>query len=169
MAWKLNFRKTLPARLNVRFLCDNAPTLENNDPPLIEVKKAKTPKAPKIDRKGIEKHLQEVNSFFRLHPNIGAYKNVLPPKIFQSRTYKTPEYVYLVNPHIAENIAKHVYQSIVSMNHIVAESNPGLGLITQSLIKLGIRSVRLYEVNPDFHKYLEVRSGSFYATQAQNM
>ncbi|ENN70609.1 dimethyladenosine transferase 2, mitochondrial [Dendroctonus ponderosae] len=155
MAWKLCFRKTLPARFNACFLCDSAPALENCKTPLTEGKADKPPKAPKLDYKGREKHLQEISKFFRQHPSIGAYQNVLPAKIVQSKTYKNPEYVYLVNPQVADDIAKYVFQSIQSKNHIVAESNPGLGLISQSLIKLGIRSVRLYELNPEFHEYLE--------------
>ncbi|KAL1513105.1 hypothetical protein ABEB36_002567 [Hypothenemus hampei] len=102
----------------------------------------------------LKKHIAELKHFFNKNPHIGAYQAFIPNDIMKKKPYKAPEYVYLICPDIARKVANHILNH-TGPNQIIAETNPGLGLITQVLLKEGVSNLRLYELNHGFHNYLQ--------------
>lgn len=145
-------------RMNYCYLCSKSETIIDSVETSLEhekVPKEKT-KQKRTFPVNSPSHLREMAEFFNENHNVAKYKDFLPTKIWASKPYKTPDYLYLVCPDIAKKIAKEVVQRLHGGNQVIAESNPGLGLITEALFQKGVSFVRLYELNSEFQDYLLV-------------
>lgn len=145
-------------RMNYCYLCSKSETVIDSTETSLEHEKVPKEKTKRKRTVPVNSpsHLREMAEFFNENPKVAIYKDFLPTKIWASKPYKIPDYFYLVCPDTAKKIAKEVIQRLHGGNQVIAESNPGLGLITEALLKKGVSFVRLYELNIEFQDYLLV-------------
>lgn len=124
-----------------------------------ETKPIKTPSEVESNmkfRKDLSgKYLEEAQNFLEKNPKTRPFKDILPVEIQEQRTYNKPAHLYLICPDIAGEIAKYVCERVLT-REVIAETNPGLALISQELLKNEFKKVILYERNAEFYKLLQV-------------
>lgn len=113
-------------------------------------------KSKKIRKKLSEKYREELQNFLETNPKTKPFKDILPVEIQERRTYSKPAFLYLICPDTAAKIAKYVCERL-SRREVIAETNPGLALISQELLKNEFKKVILYERNAQFNTLLQVR------------
>ena len=96
-------------------------------------------------------------TFFKNETQILEIIKLFPPQHVKTKINTRIEYLYLINPDVAKSIAKHI-SSILNQKkeHFVAETNPGIGLLTKELLNGGIKLLRLYESCSDMRAHLMV-------------
>lgn len=100
---------------------------------------------------------QKVADFFKNDENIQEIIKTIPDKYLKISKKKSPESLYLTCPKTAKTIADKILPLLDSNNDgIIAETCPGPALISQELLKRGVRKIRLYESGSEFIPYLEV-------------
>lgn len=80
------------------------------------------------------------------------------PKEFHRKTHintKASHQLYLANETIATKIARHL-TGLPDPSITFVETNPGPGMLTDLLIKSGMKDLRLFEQQQEFLTYLEV-------------
>lgn len=85
------------------------------------------------------------------------------PKEFHRKTNintKMSRHLYLDNETIAAKIAKHL-TGLPDQSITFVVTNPGPGMLTDLLVKSGMKDLRLYEGREEFLAHLEVNSGVF--------
>nr|CAD7457563.1 unnamed protein product [Timema tahoe] len=92
---------------------------------------------------------KEVLDYFNLTENLKS----IPNKLMKVRRI-TPEHLYVMQPNVAEDIVSIIKDDLLDGDGPVLEANPGLGLITEALLRQGIPRVRLYEASPPFVRHL---------------
>ncbi|XP_066244824.1 dimethyladenosine transferase 2, mitochondrial [Euwallacea similis] len=142
-----------PHKLGACQLCNHPEenSIQNVNSSLPQGKKIRKKRPPFIPN---AKHLKEIDDFFTKNPNLQPYKDLLPKPIIEKKPYKPPDLLYLISPDIAKDVANHLTKRLLDKTQVIAESNPGLGLISKSLLQNGFTSIRLYEGNLEFQSYL---------------
>lgn len=80
-----------------------------------------------------------------------------PPQHVKIRANSRIEYLYLINPDIAKDIVGQIVPILnPKRKHFVAETNPGIGILTKELLNGGVKSLRLYESCSDMRLQLTV-------------
>lgn len=95
----------------------------------------------------------DVVNYLESSPEYHGLIDKLPKTLL--RKYKAPESMYLINKNTASNIAKAVKSKLVGDAPVV-EVNPGLGFLTQELLKSDIKHIYLYESSNHFDAVLKV-------------
>ncbi|KAK7869249.1 hypothetical protein R5R35_000871 [Gryllus longicercus] len=79
--------------------------------------------------------------------------NAVPHKYL--RRNKNTDQMYLIVPDVADTIVQCMKDNILKKNHIVLETNPGLGVLTKKLIDAGVEQLHLHEPSTTFNKILK--------------
>jgi hypothetical protein len=120
-------------------------------------KKPPEPVVQKL-RSATKSQKAKVSQFFRRNPHLVAARPHIPEKYFVTKRITPPENLYLIDANVAKKAARYVLPHVKNVkDHIVSETNAGLGLITSELLSNGIKLVRLYESCLDFKAHLRER------------
>ncbi|XP_059614274.1 dimethyladenosine transferase 2, mitochondrial [Phlebotomus argentipes] len=95
---------------------------------------------------------KEFHTFFQTDKQ-KSILNRFPEKYYQKKTV-SPNHFYCVDESVAEVIAKRVSEASLS-NCPIVEMNPGCGIVTKELLKLGNRKIHLFEADEAFKHYLQ--------------
>ncbi|XP_060523717.1 uncharacterized protein LOC132700420 [Cylas formicarius] len=107
----------------------------------LKAKKARVSKA----------HVKQVNTFIENNLDIVQYRDSIPCKYLNTKSIKQTRSLYLISPTVAESIGSHVMKAVrVQDEHVIAETNPGLGLITRYLLDQDVNKIHLYESCEEF-------------------
>lgn len=108
---------------------------------------------------------REVMSYLESKPNLKEMIEFIPEKYLRIKRISPPEHLYLIDNSIAKSVVKYVYPKIKKYDnddHVICETNAGLGLITSELLEKGINLVRMYETCVLFRQGLRVIFLFFY-------
>ncbi|GAB0092805.1 rRNA adenine N(6)-methyltransferase [Sergentomyia squamirostris] len=76
------------------------------------------------------------------------------PSDYLIKKQQTPDHLYIVDESVAKTVAGIVCKNSQDDSPIV-EINPGLGILTQELLKVSKQKIHLYEVDNEFNGFLE--------------
>lgn len=103
------------------------------------------------------KYNKRFTNFFLEYPHLLQIRQLIPGQYLTVTKGVVSDSVYLICPKVAKEVVGLVEPHLdLSNDQIIAETNAGLGLITQELIKIGIPVVRMYEHCEDFRFRLRV-------------
>nr|XP_023024313.1 uncharacterized protein LOC111512425 [Leptinotarsa decemlineata] len=88
---------------------------------------------------------RQIKNFINFHPHLKVAHRI--PAIYKKIAARDSiDYLYLVCPETARNIANHVLASVnLDKKQVIAEANAGLGLVSTELLERGVNRVRIYE------------------------
>lgn len=72
------------------------------------------------------------------------------PKALITQNCKQRSRLYIINPEVAKSFATLISEDLLQNTSHVIETNPGLGLLTKELLKIGVPAINLYEKNESF-------------------
>lgn len=104
----------------------------------------------------IEKQPKLASDILKYLENDSEYKNLickLPKSLIKK--YKSPESMYLINKKTANNIVNTIRNHLDEKSPII-EVNPGLGFLSEEILKNGHNHLYLYETSNHFSEYIKV-------------
>lgn len=110
-------------------------------------------KLNKKNEKEAPRTAPDVIQFLDSSPENRAIKEKLPKFLF--RKYKAPENMYLINSKTAKVIA-NVVKNHLSKESPIIEVNPGLGFLSEELLKCQENPIYMYEISNHFSQHLNV-------------
>ena len=106
-----------------------------------------------LSQKKPGKHKESVASEIRDHLseiNLEYFANNLPNKLLR-RSSAQKVSLYLINKNTAKSLSEIISRELLKDNSFVIECNPGLGFLTEELIKIGVPKINIYEKNESFN------------------
>ncbi|KAL3286536.1 hypothetical protein HHI36_001041 [Cryptolaemus montrouzieri] len=148
---KYSFLQSVESTLSVRQL--DFSTVSQEISPFVtdkgdEVKEIKSPKQ--------NSHRAKLDTYFNSNKDRQHLRSLIPDECYILK--RNTDYLYLIDPAVAKKVVSHILPYIVKNNQLVAESSPGLGLISKELLKNDVGRIRLYETLPEFSEELKVFS-----------
>lgn len=98
-------------------------------------------------------HRDRMDNFFNKNPEYQQIKALIPSKLLR-RNLTTPVEMYLIDKSLAKTIAYQIKESFKLKSLVIIEINPGLGLLTEELLSLGVKQIEMMESKPKFYEYL---------------
>lgn len=98
-------------------------------------------------------HKERMDNFFNENPEYQQIKPLIPSKLLR-RNLTTPVEMYLIDKSIAKTIAYQIKENFKLKSLVIIEINPGLGLLTEELLSLGVKQIEMMESKPKFYEYL---------------
>ncbi|XP_011504668.1 PREDICTED: dimethyladenosine transferase 2, mitochondrial, partial [Ceratosolen solmsi marchali] len=96
----------------------------------------------KVISKHVSKFLQKTNQ--------EHFVDIIPKRLLQNNCNKN-SLLYLVDPSTAKDLTSIISPELLQDHYSVIECNPGLGLLTQELLNIGIQHITLLEKCVNFY------------------